>query len=68
MQLRDGTVVRGEIIRDTLEEVEFKVDTVQGKLPRSQVYRVVLELDFDAPPPPPPPPPAPEVVAPVQPP
>ena len=48
VQLRDGTVVRGEIIRDTLEEVEFKVDTVQGKLPRSQVYRVVLELDFDA--------------------
>ena len=48
VQLRDGTVVRGEIIRDTLEEVEFKVDTVQGKLPRSQVYRVVLEMDFDA--------------------
>ena len=47
IQLRDGTIVRGEILRDSIEEVEFKVDTVQGKLPRSQVYRVVLELDFD---------------------
>ena len=47
IQLRDGTIVRGEILRDSIEEVEFKVDSVQGKLPRSQVYRVVLELDFD---------------------
>ena len=47
IQLRDGTIVRGEIVRDSIEEVEFKVDSVQGKLPRSQVYRVVLELDFD---------------------
>jgi len=47
IQLRDGTIVRGEIIRDSLDEVEFKVDSVRGKLPRTQVYRVVLELDFD---------------------
>lgn len=47
IQLRDGTIVRGEILKDSLDEVEFKVDTVRGKLPRSQVYRVVLELDFD---------------------
>jgi hypothetical protein len=48
IQLRDGTVVRGEILRDSLEEVEFKVDSVRGKLPREQVYRVLLEMDFDA--------------------
>ncbi len=47
IQLRDGSIVRGEILKDSLEEVEFRVDTVVGRLPREKVYRVVLEQDFD---------------------
>ena len=47
VQLRDGTIVRGEIIRDALDEVEFRVDSIKGTLPREKVYRVVLELDFE---------------------
>lgn len=47
VQLRDGTIVRGEILKDSLEEVEFKVDSVHGRLPRVKVYRVMLELEFE---------------------
>lgn len=47
IQLRDGSIVRGEILKDSLEEVEFRVDTVVGRLPREKVYRVVLEEDFE---------------------
>ena len=47
IQLRDGTIVRGEIVKDSIEQVEFRVDAISGKLPRSQVYRVMLEPDFD---------------------
>lgn len=47
IQLRDGTIVRGEIVKDSIEEVEFRVDAISGKLPRSQVYRVMLEPGFD---------------------
>lgn len=47
IQLRDGSIVRGEILKDSLDEVEFRVDTVVGRLPRDKVYRVVLEQDFD---------------------
>lgn len=47
VQLRDGSVVRGVIVRDDLVGVGFKVDTLNGKLPRSQVYRVVLQPDFE---------------------
>lgn len=47
VQLRDGTIVRGEILKDSLEEVEFKVDSVRGRVPREKVYRVMLELEFD---------------------
>jgi hypothetical protein len=47
VQLRDGTIVRGEIIKDALDEVEFRVDSIKGTLPREKVYRVVLELDFE---------------------
>jgi hypothetical protein len=47
IQLRDGTIVRGEIVRDSIEEVEFRVNSIAGKLPRSQVYRVMLEPDFE---------------------
>ncbi len=46
VQLRDGSRVRGEILKDSLEGVEFKVDTVVGKLSRKSVYRVLLEPDF----------------------
>lgn len=48
VQLRDGTIVRGEIIKDALDEVEFRVDSIKGTLPREKVYRVVLELDFES--------------------
>ncbi|MFO0962976.1 MAG: hypothetical protein U0625_08735 [Phycisphaerales bacterium] len=47
VELRDGSRVRGEILRDDLECVEFRVDSVSGKLPRKNVYRVVLEPDFE---------------------
>ncbi|RLS45878.1 MAG: hypothetical protein DWH86_04300 [Planctomycetota bacterium] len=47
VQLRDGTIVRGEILKDSLEEVEFKVDSVRGRVPREKVYRVMLELEFE---------------------
>ena len=47
VQLRDGTIVRGEILKDSLEEVEFQVDTVRGRVPREKVYRVMLELEFE---------------------
>ncbi|MFM8641620.1 MAG: hypothetical protein ACKOEP_02120 [Phycisphaerales bacterium] len=47
VQLRDGTIVRGEILKDALDEVEFRVDSIKGTLPREKVYRVVLELDFE---------------------
>ena len=47
VQLRDGTVVRGEILKDSLEEVEFQVDSVRGRVPREKVYRVMLELEFE---------------------
>lgn len=33
IQLRDGTIVRGEIVKDSIEEVEFRVDAISGKLP-----------------------------------
>ncbi|MEY4810668.1 MAG: hypothetical protein RI986_1006, partial [Planctomycetota bacterium] len=47
VQLRDGTIVRGEILKDSLEEVEFQVDSVRGRVPREKVYRVMLELEFE---------------------
>jgi hypothetical protein len=47
VQLRDGSVVKGVIVRDDLVGVGFKVDTLNGRLPRSQVYRVVLQPDFE---------------------
>ena len=47
VQLRDGTIVRGEILKDSLEEVEFQVDSVRGRVPREKVYRVMLELQFE---------------------
>jgi|GEM_PF-246422 len=47
VQLRDGTIVRGEILKDSLEEVEFQVDSVRGRVPREKVYRVLLELEFE---------------------
>jgi hypothetical protein len=47
IQLRDGTIVRGEIVRDSLEEVEFRANSITGKIARAQVYRVMLEPDFE---------------------
>ncbi|MFM8872812.1 MAG: hypothetical protein ACKOJI_05575, partial [Phycisphaerales bacterium] len=45
VQLRDGTIVRGEILKDALDEVEFRVDSFKGTLPREKVYRVLLGQD-----------------------
>jgi hypothetical protein len=47
IQLRDGSIVRGEILKDAFDAIDFRVDSVSGSIPREKVYRVVLELDFD---------------------
>lgn len=47
IQFRDGSVLRAEIVRDSPEGVEFRRDSLLGKLPRSRIYRVVLEEDFE---------------------
>lgn len=47
IQMRDGSIVRGEILKDTFEGVEFRADSIKGNVPREQVYRVVLEMDFE---------------------
>jgi hypothetical protein len=48
IQFRDGSVLRAEIVKDSADGVEFRRDSLLGKLPRSRVYRVVLEEDFEA--------------------
>ena len=47
IQMRDGSIVRGEILKDSFEGVEFRADSIKGNVPREQVYRVILEMDFD---------------------
>lgn len=45
--LRDGSRVQGVILEDNLEGVRFQADKVVGHLPRHQVFKVVLQADFN---------------------
>lgn len=47
VQLRDGSTIRANIREDSFEGVTHEAAGIVTKLPRSRVYRTVLEVPFD---------------------
>jgi hypothetical protein len=47
IQQRDGGLFKALLVEDGFDAVTYKVGSVKGSLPRSSVYRVMLDIPFD---------------------
>lgn len=47
IQQRDGGLFKATLVEDGFDAVTYRVGSVQASLPRSTVYRVLLDIPFD---------------------